>query len=227
MKLQPSAWREGGTRLLLPVMNLFIRMGITPNAITTIGFLVTAGAGVSFFYGRLQLGGLLVLLGGLFDVIDGYVARTRGLSSVFGSFYDSTLDRVSEVVVLLGVMSLYNGDDPTLGAGWMVYVVALALAGSLLVSYTRARAEGLDIDCRVGLMQRAERILLLGTATLFFGSWRDGVVLTWVMLAMAALTNLTALYRIYWVYRHTRAAEATPPAQPARSRANTPAKGSL
>jgi phosphatidylinositol phosphate synthase len=88
-------------------------------------------------------------------------------------------------------------------------VVASAIAGSLLVSYTRARAEGLGIDCRVGLMQRAERILLLGVATLFFGSWKNGVVLTWVMIAMAVLTNLTALYRVYWVYRHLR--DAPPP----------------
>lgn len=227
MKIQPSAWREQGTRLLNPLLELFVRSGLSPNVITTIGFLVTAGAGVSFFFGRLQLGGLLVLLGGLFDVIDGYVARKRGLSTVFGSFYDSTLDRISEVVVLLGVLSLYNGDYPTLGEPWMVYVVAAALAGSLLVSYTRARAEGLGIDCRVGLMQRAERILLLGIATLFFGSWKDGVVLTWVMIVMAVTTNLTALYRIYWVYQHTRATAAPPPATPKRSQAKSPVKGSF
>lgn len=208
MKLRPSALRDEGTRLLRPVMDLFVRTGLTPNAATTIGFLVTAGAGVAYFFGVLQLGGLLVLLGGFFDIVDGYIARRRGLSTTFGSFYDSTLDRVSEVVVLMGVMSLYVGDDPTLGEWWMVYVVAAAIAGSLLVSYTRARAEGLGIDCRVGLMQRAERILLLGMATLFFGSWRNGAVLTWVMLAMAVLTNLTALYRVYWVYKYTEAAPA-------------------
>ena len=208
MKLQPSALRDQGTRLLRPVMDLFVRTGLTPNAATTIGFLVTAGAGVAYFFGRLQLGGMLVLLGGFFDIVDGYIARRRGMSTAFGSFYDSTLDRMSEVVVLMGVMSLYVGDHPTLGEWWMVYTVAAAIAGSLMVSYTRARAEGLGIDCRVGLMQRAERILLLGIATLFFGSWRDGVVLTWVMLAMAALTNLTALYRIHWVYKYTRAAPA-------------------
>lgn len=216
MKLQPSALRDQGTRLLQPVMDLFVRTGLTPNGATTIGFVVTAGAGIAYFLGHLQLGGLLVLLGGFFDIVDGYIARRRSMSTPFGSFYDSTLDRVSEVVVLMGVMSLYVGDRPTLGVWWMVYVVAAAIAGSLLVSYTRARAEGLGIDCRVGLMQRAERILLLGIATLFFGSWRSGVVLTWVMLAMAALTNLTALYRVYWVYRYTSAAPA------ARPRAKTP-----
>lgn len=224
MKFLPSDLREQGTRLLVPVLDLFVRSGMSPNAVTTFGFLVTVSAGVAYFFGSLQVGGLLVLLGGFFDVVDGYVARATDRVTRFGSFYDSTLDRVSEVVVFLGVFSLYNGNEPNIGEPWMVYVVALAMAGSLLVSYTRARAEGMGIDCRVGLMQRAERVLLLGIATLFFGSWRAGLVLTWVMFAMAVLTNLTALYRIYWVYRHTRARPAAAPSAPAPRRAGTPAK---
>jgi CDP-diacylglycerol---glycerol-3-phosphate 3-phosphatidyltransferase len=177
---------------------------VGPNTITTIGFLVTCASGVAFFYGWLQLGGLLVLLGGAFDILDGYVARATGAATKFGSFYDSTLDRISEVVVTLGVFSLYIGDSPRLQPAAMVYVVALAMAGSLLVSYTRARAEGLGLDCRVGLMQRAERVIFLGGAALLFGSWRGGVVMSLVMLVMALLTNLTALYRIHWVWMHTR-----------------------
>ena len=225
MKLQPSALRDQGTRLLLPVLDPFARSGLSPNAVTTIGFFVTVGAGAAFFFGNLQLGGLLVLLGGFFDVVDGHVARTTDRVTRFGSFYDSTLDRISEVIVFLGVFSLYNGSGPDIGEPWMVYVVALALAGSLMVSYTRARAEGMGIECRVGLMQRAERVLLLGIATLFFGSWRNGFVLTLVMLVMAVLTNLTALYRIFWVYRATRAPGANVRTRPARHRAETTAKG--
>lgn len=204
LKLQPSALRDLGTRLIRPLGNALIRMGMGPNAVTTLGFLITSGSGVAFFFGWLQLGGALVLVGGLFDILDGYVARTSGSASLFGSFYDSMLDRVSEVVVTLGVFSLYIGPSPRLGPAAMVYVVALAMAGSLLVSYTRARAEGLGLDCRVGLMQRAERVIFLGGAALLFGSWRGGVVMSLVMLVMAVLTNLTALYRIYWVWRHTR-----------------------
>lgn len=223
MKFLPSNLREQVTRRLVPVLDLFAGMGLSPNAWTTVGFLTTVSAGVAFFYGSLQMGGFLVLAGGFIDVVDGYVARKTGQVSRFGSFYDSTLDRVSEIVVFLGVFSLYLGSEPNIGEPWMVYVVALAMAGSLLVSYTRARAEAMGIDCRVGLMQRAERILLLGIATLFFGSWRSGMVLTWVMFAMAILTNLTALYRIYWVYQHTRAQPAPAKAAPARRRAGTPA----
>ena len=220
MKFQPSAWRAEGTRLLRPVADLVVATGLHPNTVTLIGFFVTVSAGVAYFFGNLILGGALVLFGGVFDIFDGYVARATGKASVFGSFFDSMLDRISETVVFLGVFSLYNGTEPDVGEPWMVYVVALAMAGSLLVSYTRSRAEGLGIDCSVGLMQRAERVILLGAATLLFGAWRQGFVLTLVMFAMAILTNLTALYRIYWVFRHTRvpvAARAAP--APVRRRA--------
>lgn len=222
MKLLPSDFREQGTRLLIPLLRPFVRSGISPNALSTIGFVVTMSAGLAFFYGELQIGGALVLVGGFFDVVDGYVARQTERVTRFGSFYDSTLDRISEVMVFMGVFSLYNGEEPNIGEPWMVYVVALALAGSLLVSYTRARAEGMGIECRVGLMQRLERVLLLGIATLFFGSWREGLVLTWVMLLMALLTNLTLVYRIFWVYRVTRPAPTPVQAGPARRADRTP-----
>jgi CDP-diacylglycerol--glycerol-3-phosphate 3-phosphatidyltransferase len=210
--LRPSKLREVATRLFRPVGNLFIRAGIGPNAITTLGFLVTCGSGVAFFLGWLQLAGALVLLGGAFDILDGYVARATGATTKFGSFYDSTLDRVSEVVVALGVFSLYIGPTPRLAPAAMVYVVALAMAGSLLVSYTRARAEGLGLDCNVGFMQRAERVIFLGGAALLFGSWRGGVVMSLVMVVMALATNLTALYRIHWVWVHTRDLPTAAPA---------------
>lgn len=197
------------------------RMGVNPNVVTTLGFLVTVSAGVAFFLGNVRTGGLLILLGGLMDILDGAIARAANLSTKFGSFYDSTLDRASEVVVLLGVMSLYLGTGRNIGEPWMVYLVVLALAGSLMVSYTRARAEGLGIDCKVGLMQRAERIILLGGSTMIFGSWRQGIVLTCVIWAMAILTNATAMYRIYWVYRHLQT--PAPPAPTRPRRASTPA----
>ena len=224
MRFQPSALRALVSRLITRPLDVLVRHRVSPNLITTVGVAMNLAAGGMFFLGELQWGGLLVLLGGFVDIVDGHVARATGLASKFGSFYDSTTDRIAEVVVLMGVMSLYLGNDPNIGEPWMVYVVVLALAGSLMVSYTRARAEGLGIDCKVGLMQRAERIILLGVSTLFFGSWREGLILTWVMFAMAALTNLTALYRIYWVWQHTRALTPPPPqAAEARPRAHEPA----
>jgi len=214
--------RDGFLAVIRPLMDLLVQKRVHPNAITTLGFFITVGAGISFFLGHLRIGGLLVLIGGIFDIFDGYVARGTGLASAFGSFYDSTLDRVSEIVVFLGIFSLYSGGHPDMGPPSMVYVVALALAGSLLVSYTRARAEGLGIDCKVGVMQRPERIVLLGLATLFFGTAWGGAALTWVLIAMAVLTNFTAFQRIVWVYRFTRVPENANPAPPARLKPQSP-----
>lgn len=200
----PGWLRDGFLGLLRPVPRLLIERRVHPNVITTLGFAVTVSAGIAFFMGHVRIGGFLVLIGGIFDILDGQVARGSGSASVFGSFYDSTLDRISEIVVFLGIFSLYGGGHPDFPLPWMVYTVALALAGSLMVSYTRARAEALGLDCKVGLMQRPERVVLIGVAAMLFGGSWNGAVLTGVLLLMAVLTNFTAFQRIVWVYRHTR-----------------------
>jgi CDP-diacylglycerol--glycerol-3-phosphate 3-phosphatidyltransferase len=194
--------RERFLAVLQPLPAALIRRGIHPNVVTTAGFLVTTSAGLAFFLGHVRVGGFLILLGGLFDILDGQVARGSGQVSVFGSFFDSTLDRMSEIVVFLGIFSLYGGGHPDFPYPWMVYPVALAMAGSLMISYTRARAESLGLDCKVGLMQRPERVVLTGVSALAFGGAWDGLVLTWVLLTMAVLTNFTTFQRIVWVYRH-------------------------
>ena len=162
----PGWLRDGFLAILRPVPGTLIARGVHPNAITTLGFAVTVSAGIAYFLGHVRIGGFLVLIGGIFDILDGQVARGSGKSSVFGSFYDSTLDRISEIVVFLGIFSLYGGGHPDFPLPWMVYVVAAAMAGSLMVSYTRARAEALGLDCKVGLMQRPERVVLVGVAAL-------------------------------------------------------------
>jgi CDP-diacylglycerol---glycerol-3-phosphate 3-phosphatidyltransferase len=202
----PKHVQDSAIRLMKPIFEPFIRRRIHPNIITTVGFLVTISAGVAFFLGHVRIGGALVLVGGFVDIVDGQVARSTGLASVFGSFYDSTLDRISEIVVFLGIFSLYGGGHPDFGYPWMVYTVALAMAGSLMVSYTRARSEALGLDCNVGVMQRLERVVLIGGSALLFGGSFEGAVLTWVLILMAVLTNFTAFQRILWVYRHTSAA---------------------
>jgi CDP-diacylglycerol--glycerol-3-phosphate 3-phosphatidyltransferase len=199
----PKHIQEQAVKLMRPIFAPFIKYRVSPNVVTTFGFLVTCGAGLAFFLGHTRVGGALVLLGGFVDIIDGEVARETGQASVFGSFYDSTLDRMSEVVVFLGIFSLYSGGHPDFGYPWMVYTVALAMSGSLMVSYTRAKSDALGIDCNVGVMQRLERVVLIGGAALFFGGAFEGAVLTGVLIIMAALTNFTAFQRIAWVYRNT------------------------
>ena len=179
-----------------------VRHRVHPNFITTVGFVVTLAAGLFYHQDHVRWAGLFVLLGGLLDIFDGRVARESGLASKFGSFYDSALDRISEIVMFLGLASLYNNYRVDLTDIAMIYVIMLAMGGSLMVSYTRAKAEALGVDCSVGLMQRAERIVLLGLASLLFGLMWNGIVLSVVIIVVAVLTNVTAIHRIVWVYRH-------------------------
>jgi CDP-diacylglycerol---glycerol-3-phosphate 3-phosphatidyltransferase len=191
-------------RTINPITDWLVRHRIHPNTLTTLGFFVTCFAGIMFDQRHVRTAGLFVLLGGLFDIFDGRVARLTNLGSKFGAFYDSTLDRISETVVFLGLLSLYNDYRLELGDVGMIYLIMLALAGSQMVSYTRARAEAMGLDCRVGLMPRAERIVLIGTSALFFGESWNGFVLKIVIAVLAVLTNLTAFQRIYWVWKHAR-----------------------
>ena len=188
--------------IIEPGTQWLVRRGVHPNAITTFGFVVTVVAGWLYSSDHVRTAGFLVLMGGLLDIFDGRVARVSGLASKFGNFYDSTLDRISEIVMYLGFMSLYNRYGAQMADVWMTYVIAIALGGSLMVSYTRAKAEALGFDCSVGLMQRAERIVLLGLGSLVFGLAWNGAVLSILIIAVAVLTNITAVQRIAWVYKH-------------------------
>jgi len=190
--------------IINPLTNWLVRTRVHPNALTTMGFAVTMCSAFFFHQHHVRTAGFLILLGGFFDIIDGRVARLSGLGSKFGAFYDSTLDRISEIAVFVGLLSLYNDYRLELGDVGMIYLIMLAMAGSLMVSYTRGRAEALGLDCRVGLMPRAERVVLIGASALFFGEMWDGLVLKAVILLLAVLTNLTAFQRIYWVWKHAR-----------------------
>lgn len=200
--------RNGIERWLLavfgPLIDLMVRRRVHPNALSTIGFLITISSAFAYHSNHIRTAGFLILLGGVFDIFDGRVARATGLASSFGAFYDSTLDRISEIAVWLGLLSLYNDYRVELGDVATIYAITLAMAGSLMISYTRARAEALGIDCKVGLMQRGERVLLIGLASILFGGSESGLALRVVIYLTAVLTNLTAIHRIVWVYRHTR-----------------------
>ena len=203
----PEWFKNGFVRLLNPVVETLVRNRVHPNLISSFGFLVTLAGAILIFQRSIIAGVVVFLLGGMMDILDGRVARETGLASKFGSFYDSTLDRVSEIVVYF---SLYAYFRPLSSFWWVGYVVILAMVGSLMVSYTRAKAEALGVECKVGTMQRPERVVLLGVGGLLIPvfdliapEWRFAPLLLALGL-IAVLANITALERIYSVYRVAR-----------------------
>jgi len=220
MNVIPQTVKDGFVRLTGPVVRVLIRSGVTPNVITTLGAVVVVGSAVAFGVGAVRLGGALLLASGLFDILDGQVAKQGGMSSTFGAFYDSSLDRVGESALFAGIALhfLRGGLGPD-DRVWGVMLAITALASSLMVSYTRARAEGLGLDNKVGIAARAERILVLGAPTLLFGAGRDGKLLFWIVAVLAAATTVTVIQRIVHVARLVGG--VAPPSEPAARRRDT------
>jgi len=221
VRLLPAPLIAGFTDLVAPVSEWLIRMRVRPNTITSASAIVVIGAGAAFGLDLPRLGAAWLLLSGLLDILDGQVARGGGMASKFGAFFDSTLDRIGEAILFAGI-AIYFQTAPSQSMPVAGVVLTLAvLTGSFLVSYTRARAEGLDVECRVGLAQRPERILGLGVPTLFFGAGPHGLLLLAIMFALAVLSWITVVQRVGHVYRATNGAVASPtdsdvPRQPPR-----------
>lgn len=196
-------------QIINPLVHGMIKVGITPNFITTTGFVLNVAAAILMVYGAnyyctpvnlvyLGWGGAVILFAGLFDMMDGRVARVGNMSSVFGALYDSVLDRYSELVTLVGISYWMILS----GYVWGSIITLVALIGSIMVSYVRARAEGLDIECKVGLMQRPERVVLTALGAILSGVFSDCqrfdpvLFLLVPMGLIAVLANLTAVWRI-------------------------------
>ena len=180
--------------LLSPIVDaiarVLVKLGFSPSGLTVIGVLLAAVAAGLIAQGMLAAGGIMVLIAGVFDMFDGAVARMTDRATKFGAFFDSVMDRVSEAVVLLGLLWFYVEDGEQLGA-MLVYV---AIVGSTMVSYARARAEGLGIECKGGLMQRPERVASLGIG-IIVGQWWEPAVLI-VLGVIAVLTVVTTVQRV-------------------------------
>ena len=174
-----------------PVTGLLARLGVSPNGLTLLGLVVAGASAYLLSVGLLWAGGIVLLASGVFDLFDGALARATGRASRFGALLDSVVDRVSEMVVLLGLLILYIQSSSAEG----LVLVYLALAGSVLVSYLRARAEGLGIECRVGIMTRPERVVALGIG-LVLGHWWPVAVLV-VLAAIAGLAFFTSVQRLF------------------------------
>jgi CDP-diacylglycerol--glycerol-3-phosphate 3-phosphatidyltransferase len=194
-----------------PFVDGLIRAGIRPNTITTIGTLLVVASAVAFGLGSVRLGGLLYLVSGIVDTFDGAVARAKGQVTRFGAFYDSTLDRVGDGATFMGIAVFYLwAPSGTVAYRDLAIIISMtAIIASLLVSYARARAEGLGIDCKVGLIQRAERIVLLGVPTVLVGAGPDGLVLFWIVAILALGSVVTVVQRFVYVYQVTEGALAS------------------
>jgi CDP-diacylglycerol--glycerol-3-phosphate 3-phosphatidyltransferase len=209
-------------KVIDPVVRVFIKLGLTPNAVTTIGFILNIGVAVVFIIGAEEgnrgdltyvgWAGALILFAGLFDMLDGQVARLGNMKSTFGALYDSVLDRYSELIMFLGICYYLVAHHYFLSS----IFAFIALIGSMMVSYVRARAEGLGVECKGGLMQRPERIvtlglfaILCGVTSLYIGGdykvYVPGIrfhvfetmsIFTFPIVALAILTNVTAFRRL-------------------------------
>ncbi len=178
-----------------PVARFLARLGLSPNGVTLIGLVVAGGAAYLLSAGHLWAGGIVLLFAGIFDLFDGALARMTNRVSSFGALLDSVVDRVSEAIILLGLLIYYTRLDSMEG----IILVYLALAGSIMVSYLRARSEGLGIDCKVGIMTRPERVAALGIG-LIAGHWWNPLVLI-VLGAIAGLTIFTSIQRLFHTWR--------------------------
>ena len=204
--LLPLFVREYWDWVISPVTALLIRLKVNPNLITWASFFVAAGAGVALAYGYFGLGGWLYIFAGTCDMFDGKVARATGSASKTGAFIDSTLDRYTEIFVMSGLAYFFKDS--------LVLWAALGgLAGSLMVSYTRARGEGLGYSYREGGMQRAERIVYLGLAGVF-GKVAEALVpprkwsvsfMAFGVILVAVSSNITALQRFFGIVRALKA----------------------
>ncbi len=192
-----------------PVGRFSVRTSLAPEVFNAVGLALGLASGWAFAVGQLPLGGALLLLSGITDAFDGLVARARNVVSTYGAFLDSTLDRFTEVFVFAGLAMFYR--EP-----WEVLVVAAALGGSMLVSYTRARGESLGVLCNLGVMQRAERLLLLGLGPILdptVSAWLGrpaGAVLMGILILIAAGSLGTAVFRTVWISRRLRERGGSP-----------------
>jgi CDP-diacylglycerol--glycerol-3-phosphate 3-phosphatidyltransferase len=207
--------------VLNPVVNLLVKVGITPNGITLMGFLITIVSTVILITGAelgkkgdpkyIMLFGIVLLIAGVFDMLDGQLARRTKNTTLFGALFDSTLDRYSEMIMFFGI-AYYLVSFHYFLSGVFAFI---AMIGSIMVSYVRARAEGLGLECKVGLMQRPERVLTIGISAILYGivSYITGdfkIVVGWLpfplfenisiftisIFVLAVLTNYTAFQRL-------------------------------
>ena len=184
-------------RFTEPVVRVLARTPLTPNAITWFGFILALGAAALIITGHPFAAGFVVLAGGFFDILDGALARRTGKATTFGAVLDSTLDRLSEAVVLLAILALYAAEQSLAG----ILLVGAALLGSMLVSYIRARAEAVGLECQVGLFTRTERVVVL-TLGLLLSHFANALIIALAIIVVFSF--FTAGQRLVYVWQQRK-----------------------
>lgn len=198
MRMLPQRLLSSFPRYLNRLTSLLISLRISPNLISVLALIAGAGAGLLFIFEKPLLAGLIIIICGILDILDGKVAVGSNRESLFGAIFDSTLDRYSEFFIYLGLAVYFRSH-------WALWVAIFAFLGSTMVSYTRARAEGLGIECRVGIMQRAERMVFLSSGSIL-GSLLNvfDPVIIGILTLIAGASNITALQRTFYVKKIER-----------------------
>lgn len=212
-----SHYKRSLARLGDPVARALLQAHVRPNHLTVLGLGVSIAAAAVLAHGRFRTGAVLLTLAGLFDFFDGSLARLANRVSAFGAFLDSVVDRYSDLVVLLGIVVFYHWAADTPG----LLLTLVTVVGTVMVSYTKARAQSIGLTCEIGLMERPERLIVLIAGATFN-------ILTPAMVVLAVLTNLTALQRIFYTRRVTvgaAARESAPGVAPEPAPARSSAEG--
>lgn len=190
--------KEKSRIVLTPLVNLFAKMNINPSLLTFIGLVINCFSAYLFAFGYFLWAGIVLIVASLFDAIDGAVARKNDRVTDFGAFLDSTVDRYSEFIIFLGIFIFYTRTNNQ----FFLFATLFGLFGSWMVSYARARAEGLGIQCKIGLFDRTFRVTTIAVGALF-GSFIFG----YFLLVLVALTHFTSLQRILYVKKKLKSVE--------------------
>jgi len=181
-----------------PIVSVLAKTGITPNTVTWIGFMIILAAAALAALGHPFAAGWVVLLSGCFDIFDGALARSTNQVTRFGGILDSSLDRISEAIMLLGIMAYYLFQSHIHYAEWIVLLIGLTIIASFMVSYIRARAEAASLDCQVGIFTRSERVIILALGLLLSAIQPILVV---ALAIIAVMSVVTVVQRLLWVNR--------------------------
>lgn len=204
--LVPAWLKDAGRGVLAPVVRLAMALHLTPNTITVIGLAIVLGAAILVAQGALLLGAAILTAGSLLDAVDGALARARGGGTAFGGFLDSTLDRAAEAILYAGIAGYFLTKAPE--HTWPVLIAMVALTASFLVSYSRARAEGIGLSAAVGLAPRTERLVLVIAGVALAGlGFEPGLI--GAMTIIAILSLATVFQRIWHVWRLTADVDTT------------------